>query len=281
MGGNRVACVTGAGGGLGGAITEALVDAGYCVTAFDVDELIAGRICTERPELTNRILPIGGDVRSANSCRSAINKTIEHFGALHILVNNAGVGLSSIRENYYKKNIKFWEVPDENWDVIIETNVKGAFIMSKAAVPHMLSAGWGRIINVTTSLDTMIRRGWTPYGPSKAALEACSAVWAKDLHDSPISVNVLVPGGPANTGMVPAASAGDRNALLQPSVMKKPITWLAAEESDGFNGRRIVATLWDEQIPEAEAAQKASWPAAWPGLGAQAVVAEGNPMEGS
>ena len=158
MGGNRVACVTGAGGGLGGAITEALVDAGYCVTAFDVDERIAGRICTERPELKNRILPIGGDVRSSNSCRSAINKTIEHFGALHILVNNAGVGLSSIRENYYKKNIKFWEVPDENWDVIIETNVKGAFIMSKAAVPHMLSAGWGRIINVTTSLDTMIRR---------------------------------------------------------------------------------------------------------------------------
>ena len=77
MGGNRVACVTGAGGGLGGAITEALVDAGYCVAAFDVDELIAGRICTERPELKNRILPIGGDVRSSNSCRSAINKTIK------------------------------------------------------------------------------------------------------------------------------------------------------------------------------------------------------------
>ena len=281
MSDNRVALVTGAGGGLGGAMTEALAVAGYRVAAFDVSEELAKQTAVKRPELADRILPIGGDVRSSVACQDAITQTVEKFGALHMLVNNAGIGQSSIRDDYYVDNIMFWDVPDENWENILDTNVKGAFLMAKAAISHLQNAEWGRIVNVTTSLDTMIRRGWTPYGPSKAALEACSAVWAKDLEGSPVSVNVLVPGGPANTGMVPAASARNREALVQPGIMKTPIVWLASNSSDGFTGRRIVAAEWDQTLPDREAAQKASWPAAWPGLGAQAIVAEGNPMEGS
>ncbi|MEC7489419.1 MAG: SDR family oxidoreductase [Pseudomonadota bacterium] len=281
MSDNRVALVTGAGGGLGGAMTEALAVAGYRVAALDVSEELAKQTAMKRPDLADSILPIGGDVRSPVACQDAITQTVENFGALHMLVNNAGIGQSSIREDYYVDNIMFWDVPDKNWENVLDTNVKGAFLMAKAAISHLQNAEWGRIVNVTTSLDTMIRRGWTPYGPSKAALEACSAVWAKDLEGSPVSVNVLVPGGPANTGMVPAASAGNREALVQPAIMKTPIVWLASNSSDGFTGRRIVATEWDQMLPDREAAQKASWPAAWPGLGAQAIVAEGNPMEGS
>ena len=152
--------------------------------------------------------------------------------------------------------------------------------MTKAALPHMINAGWGRIVNVSTSMDTMIRRGWTPYGPSKAALEACSAIWAKDLAESSITVNVLVPGGPVNTGMVPMDSAPNRKSLLQPEIISAPIKWLASNEANGFNGRRIVSTHWDPAIPAIEASKKASWPAAWPGVGAQATVSESNPMTG-
>ena len=277
----RTAIVTGAGGGLGGAATEALADAGLNVTAVDINNDAAARIKKTRPELAERILTLGGDIRSANFCADIVTQTIEKFGAVQILVNNAGIGQATIREDYYAKNIMFWEVPDERWDVIIDTNVKAAFMMAKAVVPHMLSAGWGRIVNVTTSMDTMIRRGWTPYGPSKAALEACSAIWAKDLDGSGVSVNIVVPGGPVNTGMVPTASAPDRGSLLQPDVMKPPITWLSSDASDGFTGRRIVAADWNNSLPGMESAQKASWPTAWPGLGAQAIVAGGNPMEGS
>ena len=277
---NRSAIVTGAGGGLGGAMTEALAEAGMQVTAFDIDDSAASRIARRRPDLADRILAVGGDIRSPETCKAVVARTVEKFGALNVLVNNAGAGLSTIRENYYIDNVMFWEVPDERWDAIIDTNVKGAFLMTKAAVRHMLEAGWGRIVNVTTSMDTMIRRGWTPYGPSKAALEACSAIWAKDLDGRGVAVNVLIPGGPANTGMVPRASAPDRNALIQPEIMKAPIAWLASDASDGFTGRRIVADRWDDELPERKAAEKASWPAAWPDLGAQAVVTENNPMEG-
>ena len=277
---NRSAIVTGAGGGLGGAMTEALAEAGMQVTAFDIDESAASRMVRRRPDLADRILVASGDIRSPKTCEAVVARTVEKFGGLNVLVNNAGIGLSTIRENYYVDNAMFWEVSDERWDAIIDTNVKGAFLMTKAAVRCMLEAGWGRIVNVTTSMDTMIRRGWTPYGPSKAALEACSAIWAKDLDGRGVAVNVLIPGGPANTGMVPPASAPDRNALIQPEIMKAPIGWLASDASDGFTGRRIVAARWDDALPGREAAEKASWPAAWPGLGAQAVVAGNNPMKG-
>ena len=280
MGGKKVALVTGAGGGLGAAITEALADIGYKVAALDQTTETASKVADSRPDIAGAITPIVADIRSAKACNDAVEETVSQFGNLHLLVNNAGIGQSIIRENYYVDNIMFWEVSEENWDSVMDTNVKAAFMLAKAALPHMLEAGWGRIINVTTSLDTMIRRGWTPYGTSKAALEACSAIWSKDLEDKPVTVNVLVPGGPVNTGMVPMASAPNRDSLIQPEVMKQPVCWLASNDSDNFNGRRMVATLWDVTLSNTEAAYKASSPAAWPGLGAQAVIADDNPMQG-
>lgn len=276
-----VAIVTGAGGGLGAAMTAALADAGLGVTAFDVNQAALSGLGQEQPGRTAPILPVAGDIRSPAMCADVVKRTLDRFGRIDMLVNNAGVGLSSIREDYYVDNIMFWEVPDERWDALIDVNVKGAFLMAKAVLPAMRKRGWGRIVNVTTSMDTMIRRGWTPYGPSKAALEACSAIWAKDLDGTGVTVNVLVPGGPADTGMVPHASAPDRSALVPPAVMKTPVRWLASRDSDGFTGRRIVAARWDDAFPGAEAAQAASWPAAWPGVGAGALVSETNPMAGA
>ena len=276
-----VAIVTGAGGGLGAAMTAALADAGLRVTAFDVNQAALSGFGQEEPGRAAPILPVAGDIRSPAMCADVVKRTLDKFGRVDMLVNNAGVGLSSIREDYYVDNIMFWEVPDERWDALIDVNVKGAFLMAKAVLPAMRKSGWGRIVNVTTSMDTMIRRGWTPYGPSKAALEACSAIWAKDLDGTGVTVNVLVPGGPADTGMVPPASAPDRSALVPPAVMKTPVRWLASRDSDGFTGRRIVAARWDDALPGAEAARAASWPAAWPGVGAGAIVSGTNPMAGA
>ena len=275
------AIVTGAGGGLGAAMTAALAEAGFGVAAVDVNEAALSGLERAKPGHAARILRIAGDIRSASACADAVARAVDRFGRLDMLVNNAGVGLSSIREDYYVDNVMFWEVPDERWDAIIDVNVKGAFLMAKAALPALREGGRGRIVNVTTSMDTMIRRGWTPYGPSKAALEACSAIWAKDLEGTGVTVNVLVPGGPADTGMVPPASAPDRGALVSPTVMKAPVTWLASRDSDGFTGRRIVAARWDDALPGADAARAASWPAAWPGVGARAVVSGSNPMAGA
>lgn len=270
---DRNILVTGAAGGLGRAMVQALAGAGAHVVAVDRSEEALREMAAEiaATGAAGRVLPMAADLQNPDYCEKIVIRAHLAYGALHGLVNNAGIGLSTIREDYYKRNIKFWEVPNERWQAIFEVNARAAFLLAKAAVPYFLEQHWGRIVNVTTSMDTMIRRGWTPYGPSKAALEAQSACWAKDVEDTGVTVNVLVPGGPANTAMVPAASSPDREAMVQPEVMKAPICWLMSDDSDGFNGNRLTGTGWDDTLPGRQAAEKAAAPAAWPGAGQQSV----------
>lgn len=265
--------LTGAGGGLGRAMAEALCAAGADVMAVDMEKAGLDRLASHvyATKARGRLLSTIADLRDPLHCHDVVAQCCKRFGRLDGLVNNAGLGLRTIREDYYVNNLKFWEVPDESWQAILETNVTAAFRLARSAIETMRSQGWGRIVNVTTSMDTMIRRGWTPYGPSKAALEACSAIWAKDLDGSGVTVNVLVPGGPADTAMVPFASSPNRAAMVQPDVMKAPIVWLMSEDSDGFTGNRITGTGWDCTLDGRQAAAKAAAPAAWPGVGQQAI----------
>jgi len=268
--------LTGAGGGLGRAMAEALCAAGADVVAVDIAQVGLERLVGNVAAINarGRVLPIIADLRTPGQHEEIVAQSLDRFGRLHGLINNAGIGLGTIREDYYVNNIKFWEVPDESWQAIFDTNVTAAFRLARSVVEKMRRQGWGRIVNVTTSMDTMIRRGWTPYGPSKAALEACSAIWAKDLDGSGVTVNVLVPGGPADTPMVPAASSPNRGAMVQPEVMKAPIVWLMSEESDGFTGLRFTGTGWDDTLDSRQAAARAAAPTAWPGVGQQAIWPE-------
>jgi len=127
----------------------------------------------------------------------------------------------------------------------------------------MMRQKWGRIVNITTSLGTMIREGSPTYGPSKAALEAFSAIMAKDLAGTGVTVNVLVPGGVTNTGMVPLEAGYDRAEMIQPAVMAPPLNWLVSDAAAGVTGRRILAVHWDSSLPPEEAAAKAGAPVAW------------------
>ena len=159
----------------------------------------------------------------------------------------------------------------EAWNRVVAVNLSGAFFMARAVVGHMLAQGWGRIIGVTTSMDTMWRKGGTPYGPSKAGHEALVAAMAQELEGSGVTANVLVPGGATYTNMTASTMGDARDKLIQPEVMQAPVVWLASEASNGFNGQRIIAYFWDERVPLEERLQKASAPAAWPQLGRQAI----------
>jgi len=265
----KIIIVTGAAGGLGRAMVEALVSNGAKVAAVDVSTARLETLTSI--EGSGVVMPLAADLRDPTSCAGIAKRAIDTLGGIHGVVNNAGVGLSTIRANYYINNINFWDVPDERWQAIFDVNVRAPFLISKGAMPHLLEQGWGRIVNITTSMDTMIRRGWTPYGPSKGALEAQSACWSKDCEGSGVSVNVLVPGGPANTAMVPPQSSPDRDAMVQPEVMQAPIVWLMSNDSNGFNGNRLTGTGWDKSLPARAAAEKAAAPAAWPGSGQQSV----------
>jgi len=127
----------------------------------------------------------------------------------------------------------------------------------------MVAQGWGRVVGVTTSLDTMIRAA--PYGPSKAAHEALVAVIAGEVEGTGVTANVLIPGAASNTAMI--RDDRDRSGLLAPEVMQAPAVWLASEASQGFNGRRLIAQFWDEELPLDERLARASAPVAWPQLG--------------
>jgi 3-oxoacyl-[acyl-carrier protein] reductase len=135
--------------------------------------------------------------------------------------------------------------------------------MAKAVAPVLVRQGFGRIVNITTSHFTMVMEGFSPYGPSKAGLEAATVIWAKDLAGTGVTVNALVPGGPANTRMIPLAEIADRSTLIQPEAMVEPITWLMSRAADGVSSRRIIAKNWNAQLAR-EAPEQVGAPAGWP-----------------
>jgi NAD(P)-dependent dehydrogenase (short-subunit alcohol dehydrogenase family) len=188
----KVALVTGGARGIGAAIAQALLAIGARVAVLDRD-------ADALDACTLDVLKIQADVARAENCAAAVAATHEAHGRLDILVNNAGIGMGLIREDHFTRPIRLDEIGPEHWRQMFEVNCTGAFLMARAALPGMLAQGWGRMINVTTSFFTMLNEGFAPYGPAKAALEAASAIWAKEFRDSGVTVNVLVPGGPTDT----------------------------------------------------------------------------------
>jgi 3-oxoacyl-[acyl-carrier protein] reductase len=136
--------------------------------------------------------------------------------------------------------------------------------MARAVVPHMMKQRWGRIVNISMNHETMRRAGFSPYGPSKAALESETIIWAQDLAGSGVTVNALLPGGATDTGMVPGDIAPRlRQQLLHPDIMIPPLLWLVSEGAGGVTGCRFAANLWDAALPPEQAAEKSRTTAGW------------------
>ncbi len=251
-----VAIITGAGSriGLGRAMTLALVGAGARVAMVDVDAEALEQSAADARDVggSDCVATIVADVTDPAHPDRVVQQTIRELGGLHVLINNAGIN----------PRFDFLELPVQLWAKTIAVNLTGPFLMAKAAAPHLREQGWGRIIGVTTSLDTMLRT--MPYGPSKAGHEAFMAVLASELEGTRVNVNVLIPGGAVETGM----TLGQRyERLLQPEVMQAPVVWLCSRESDAFHGRRIIARHWDEALPIEQRLARAGAPIGWPQLG--------------
>ena len=166
------------------------------------------------------------DVSKTVECRRAVQQVMEAFGALDILINCAGVSMSTAAGHSDEARIKFFEADPEGWQRILAINTIGAFLMARFAAEPMIQRGWGRIIHVTTSFDTMLAAGLSAYGASKAALEASCVSFAKDLEGTGVTVNILVPGGPTETpGFFPPGKPRPP-ILLDPEIMAVPVVWL-------------------------------------------------------
>ncbi len=273
----KVAIVTGAGSpiGLGHAIVLGLVRAGAKVALTDINREWLDQSVKEAKEIGGEDCAIGitCDVTDAQACENAVDSTVSQLGGLHILVNNAGTNprAAGLGTASGTTPAKFWENSPEAWSHVVAVNLSGNFYMARAAVVHLLEQEWGRIIGVTTSMDTMWRKGMAPYGPSKAGHEALVAVMAQELAGTGITANVLVPGGATYTNLTYRGDPSLRDQLIQAEVMQEPAVWLASDDSSEFTGRRIIAYNWDGSLPIADRLEKCSAPAAWPQLGQQAV----------
>ena len=264
----KVAIVTGAGRGLGRAMALGLLHAGASVTLVDVDAQVLDEATAAAADegSGDRALTIAADVGLDESAPFIVRDTRQRFGHLDILVNNAGVGIQQLRPEGAPALAKYWEVTPTEFRRIYEVNTVGFFLMTLAALPDMRSRGWGRVINITTSLRTMFLL--YPYGGTKAADEANTAMLATDLEGSGVTANVLIPGGAVNTRLaVDMFSESARANLLKSSVMVDPLLWLTSAEADGVNGQRFVANTWDSSLAGAQNAERCGAPAAWPGVG--------------
>lgn len=264
---NIAVIVTGGARGLGRVMTLALLRWGIRVAvALRVKDDPEGQGLADlaaQEGCEDRLLVLQCDVTDPRQCFAAIEKVIFRFGAVHGLVNNAGIGMQGIGNVLVGKRKPFYEVGTDAWRMAIDVNVNGAFMMAKAIVPHLAKQGWGRIVNIGTSLSTMMMPGFSPYGPSKAALESATVIWSKDLAGTGVTVNMLVPGGPVNTRMIPETEVVDRSTLIQPEVMIAPIVWLMSPVSDGVTGRRIVAKEWNAERVTREGIDAVAKPAGW------------------
>jgi NAD(P)-dependent dehydrogenase (short-subunit alcohol dehydrogenase family) len=262
----RVVILTGAAGGIGRAITQALLADGHCVAAVDRDSAALERLCAEfqGTDAAERLHPILADLATEGPCQESVADAASRFGRVEAVFNNAGIGVSSLRPDAELHHPGMEELTGEVWDRFFAVNVRAAMLTARAALPHMKAAGWGRIVNNTTSFLTMLRV--LPYGATKAALESMSAVWAKELADTGITVNVLIPGGPTDTAFIADGAGIPRAGMLKAAIMGPPASWLLSDASRDLTGQRIIAAKWDPALPPAEAAAGAARAIGWPEL---------------
>ena len=277
----KIAVVTGAAGGFGRELVRGLLGAGAKVAALDVD----GKRLDELADLhevsldTGRLVTARADISNHAECEEAVAQARASLGGLHILINNGALGMGIIRVDHMTELVEIHEIAPEIWDRFVAVNLSGAWYMTRAAVDGMLAQRWGRIVNVTTSFFTMLRGRFHPYGPAKAGLEAMSAGHAAEFEGKGVSVNVVVPGGPSDTPMVPLEAGFDRGTMIRPTAMVPPILWLCSEAGGAHTGHRYIAANWDAAADPVAAAEGCRAPIGWPDLARNPVWPGGRPDE--
>lgn len=267
----KTVLVTGAAMGIGRTFALGLAQSGAALVLVDVAKEPLAETASEVDQLGVPVLSVAIDISHPQDVLALEQSIRQRFGGVDVLVNNAAIGPEKNSPRYLVDKPKFWTTPDELWLAMLRVNVFGAQLMARTFVPGMLDREWGRIVNITTSLDTMYRPGIGAYGPCKAALEALTRIMAQDLEDTGVTANVLVPGGPVNTRMVPQDSGLSPKDLIQPEQMLSPLLWLCSSEASKVTATRIIAQKWNDNLPIEQRLQAASAPVAWPQLGAQSL----------
>jgi NAD(P)-dependent dehydrogenase (short-subunit alcohol dehydrogenase family) len=242
-------------------MTLALAAAGASVVIIDVDDEPIGETIDAA---THEVTGLRGDVSSEADIEATVDLARRQFGRLDVIINNAGINFATLGGGDASLTpMRFDEITPAAVQRFFEVHVIGPFLLSRAAVEGMIMQGFGRIITVTTSLNTMTRAHGAPYGPMKAASEAFTASMAYELEGTGVTANVIIPGGPTATRLVGDVGRWPPGSLIDPIVMGPPTVWLASRQSDGVTAKRITAKNWDPSVPVEQAIAESVAPIAW------------------
>ena len=233
---NRVAVVTGGGRGIGRAVSLQLARDGAAVAVWELDEKGARETAALIEEQGGRALACAGDAASKEGIAAALTRTRRQLGAVAILVNNAGISGFT----------PFLQVTEEALDRMLAINLKGPFLCTQAILPDMLDAGWGRIINISSSSAQTGASSMSSYVASKGGLIGLTKALALELAGRGITVN-NVPPGFVDTPMLREAPI-DIDAFAAGTPMKRPgrpediaaaCSYLASEAAGYVTGQTI------------------------------------------
>lgn len=223
----KTALVTGGGRGIGRAIALAFAREGAAVVvaARSADEVAETAWLIE--DMGQRGLGVAADVRDGAQVSRLVAQAQEQYGPVHILVNSAGVGLRAPVQ----------ETSEEQWDTVIDTLLKGSFLLAKAVIPHMVELGGGNIINIGAPLERIAVPGFAAYYAAKSGVDGLTRVMAKDLRRFGINVNTLHPGGFVDTRMVRETVPEVSKGLLATDEIAAAAVALAALPPRGQTGQ--------------------------------------------
>ncbi|MDQ2709687.1 MAG: 3-oxoacyl-ACP reductase FabG [Actinomycetota bacterium] len=180
---SRVAIVTGAARGIGAAVAQRLARDGKAVAVLDLDEGACEDTVKAITTDGGQALAVGADVSSADAVQTAVDRVAAELGAPTILINNAGL----TRDNL------LFKMTEQDWDMVMGVHLKGSFLMARAAQAHMTKAGWGRIVNLS-STSALGNRGQANYSTAKAGLQGFTKTLAVELGKFGVTVNAIAPG---------------------------------------------------------------------------------------
>jgi NAD(P)-dependent dehydrogenase (short-subunit alcohol dehydrogenase family) len=226
----KVALVTGASQGLGRALALAFAREGASIVVNSRSEERIRPVAREAESLGAEVLALAADVSKSADVERLIGATVERFERIDVLVNNAGV---------LGPRVPIEEYPEDEWRRVIDANLTGLFLVTKAAIPHMPEGG--SIINVVSGVSVEGRAGWGAYAVSKFGVEGITQILASELEGRRIRANAVDPGGMRTEMRAAAYPDEDPMTRITPEENTGVFINLASDQSRGVTGQRFKA----------------------------------------